>query len=89
MVASAIYQAMILVEVDECRTVMFCRVRYVFKPVEFTLIIFTKSRVCGKIIPLVSLSLVSAIYNITHCSRNSFIHSFIYIPLIHTRLNYP
>lgn len=52
---------MIWLEVDKCRAVMFCRVRHVFKLVEFTLIIFTKLRVCGKIISLASLSLVSAI----------------------------
>lgn len=57
-------------EVDECRAVMFCRVRHVFKPVEFTLTIFTKSRLCGKIISLSSLPFLSAVYNITHCSRD-------------------
>jgi hypothetical protein len=50
MVASAIYQAMIWVEVSEYRAVMFCRVRNIFKPVEFTLFIFTKSIIRGKII---------------------------------------
>jgi len=75
MVASTVYQAMILVEVDECSAVMFCRVRHVFKPTEFTLTIFTTARVCGKVILLPSLPLLSAIYNITHCSRN--INSFI------------
>jgi hypothetical protein len=50
MVASAIYQAMVWVEVDESRAVIFYRDRHVFKPVGFTLTIFIKSRVCGKII---------------------------------------
>ena len=71
MVASTMYQAMIWMEVDEGKAVMFCRDGHLFKPAEFTWNIFIESRIYGKRISLTSLSLVSAIYSITHCSRNT------------------